>query len=379
MTADHGKKYGLMLKVCLTAMVFCSFTGKLPAQEPALKDVFAGHFLVGCAFDSAQLFESNRFALPIVVKHFNSITPENSLKWENVHPSFDEYNFATADSLVLFGEKHNMFIIGHTLVWHNQTPGWVFRNQNGQFLTRDELLERMRGHIETVVGRYKGKIHGWDVVNEALEEDGTLRQSEWLKIIGEDYIEKAFEYAHQADPDAELYYNDFSLENEPKRNGAAELIRKLQAGGVKIDGVGLQGHYKIDWPTAEQLDSTIKVFGKFNLKVMITELDIDVLPYATIDFSADINLNVAQREELNPYKDGLPDSADNLLAARYSEMFDVLVNNSAVVRVTFWGVTDKDSWLNDWPVIGRSNYPLLFDRNGNPKRAYKAVVEKYLK
>jgi len=240
---------------------------------------------------------------------------------------------------------------------------------------RDTLLARMRDHIRAVVGRYKGRIKGWDVVNEALNEDGTMRQSLWMKIIGDDYIAKAFQLAHEADPEAELYYNDYSLENEAKRNGAVELIKKLKAQGVTITGVGLQGHNKMDWPSVEQQDATIAAFGKLGVKVMITELDIDVLPAASQHRGADITLNVELQTKLNPYANGLPDSVQQALAKRYADLFGVyLKHRDVITRVTFWGVADGDSWLNYWPVKGRTSYPLLFDRDGKPKSAFDAVI-----
>jgi len=348
-----------------------------PAKEsPALKDAFKNNFLIGAALNQFQFTGRDTIAATIVKEQFNSISPENALKWMSIHPKLDSYNFKDADSYVEFGEKNNMFIVGHTLVWHSQVPRWVFQDDNGNPLDRETLLNRMRDHIQTVVGRYKGKIKGWDVVNEALNDDGTLRQTQWMKIIGEDYIEKAFQFAHEADPDAELYYNDYSLPNPSKRNGAITLIKNLQSKGIKISGVGMQGHYKMDWPTTAQVDSTIKAFAELGIKVMITEFDIDALPQATFNMGADVSLSVEAREKLNPYKDGLPDSVQQLLAERYAGLFNVFVNNSASVsRVTFWGVTDRDSWLNNWPVRGRTSYPLLFDRNGDPKPAYDAVIK----
>ena len=357
-------------------LVFILFKQAFTQEDLNLKNVFTGYFLIGVALGTEQILEEDEIAAPLITKHFNSITAENAMKWERIHPSLDEYNFELTDRFISFGEYHNMSIIGHTLIWHQQTPEWVFKNEDRNTLDRDGLLKRMSDHINTVVGRYKGKIKGWDVVNEALNEDGSLRNSEWLNIIGEDYLLKAFEFAHQADLNAELYYNDFSLENEPKRKGAIELIRKLKANGIKIDGVGLQGHYKMDWPTTAQLDSTIKAFADLGLKVMITELDIDVLPYKGLDYSADISLNVESREELNPYQNGLPEPMQQLLAERYSDLFKVLIsNNETVSRVTFWGIYDGDSWLNNWPVRGRTNYPLLFDREGEPKPAFEAVIK----
>jgi endo-1,4-beta-xylanase len=268
-----------------------------------------------------------------------------------------------------------MFVIGHTLAWHSQVPRWVFQDANGQPLTRDSLLQRLHDHIFTVVGRYKGRIKGWDVVNEALNEDGTLRQSPWLRIAGEDFITKAFEWAHEADPAAELYYNDYSLENAPKRNGAVTLIKKLQAAGVHVAAVGLQGHDKVDWPTAAQLDTTIAAFAALGVKVNITELDVDVLPPVGQNRGADVSFNAELQQRLNPWPQALPDSVQQKLATRYAELFNVLYKHRAhIARVTFWGVTDGDSWLNNWPVRGRTSYPLLFDRNGNPKPAFTAVV-----
>ena len=268
-----------------------------------------------------------------------------------------------------------MFIVGHNLVWHSQIPAWVFRDDKGNFVDRETLLKRMHDHIQTVVGRYKGRIQSWDVVNEALNEDGTLRQSLWLKIIGEDYIEKAFEYAHEADPQAQLTYNDYSLENRAKRKGALALIAKLKAQGIPVTSVGLQGHNSLEWPSVKEEDATLSAFARLGVKVVISELDIDVLPRAAQQQSADVSLNVEQDPKLNPYAGGLPQSMQRKLARRYADLFRVyLKHRDVITRVTFWGVTDGDSWRNDWPVKGRTSYPLLFDRNGQPKPAFEAVI-----
>jgi endo-1,4-beta-xylanase len=343
--------------------------------QTTLKDAFKDAFRVGAAVNQAQFEGRDARGDAIVTAQFNTISPENVLKWESVHPRVDGYDFTAADRYVEFGERNHMFIIGHNLVWHNQTPRWVFQDEKGAPPGRGALLERMRDHIHTVVGRYKGRIGGWDVVNEALNEDGALRQSQWMKIIGEDYLAKAFEFAHEADPQAELYYNDYNLENEAKRKGAIALIRKLQGQGVPITAVGLQSHDKLDWPMVEQQDATIAAFAELGVKVNITELDIDVLPRATQQSGADVSLNVEARAKLNPYASGLPDAVQQALAKRYAELFAVfLKHRGTITRVTFWGVTDGDSWLNNWPVRGRTSYPILFDRNGKPKAAFDAVM-----
>jgi endo-1,4-beta-xylanase len=343
---------------------------------PTLKEAYQGCFLVGAALNPAQFTDQAPAEDAIIKAQFNSISPENVLKWVIVHPRPGFYNFTLSDKYVNFGKKNHMFIIGHTLVWHSQVPKWVFEDEKGNPLTRDALLARMKDHIDTVVGRYKGRINGWDVVNEALNEDGTLRQSQWEKIIGDDYIEKAFEYAHAADPKAELYYNDYSLENEAKRKGAIEIVKRLQAKGIPITGVGVQDHVHMDWPTPEQIDATITDFGKLGVKVMFTEVDIDVLPAAVQGQTADVSVNVASNPKLNPYPNGLPDAMQKKLADRYAALFSAYAKHCGLVtRVTLWGVTDGDSWKNNWPVQGRTNYPLLFDRNAKPKPAFFAVIQ----
>jgi endo-1,4-beta-xylanase len=359
--------------VCVTLALVMSSNAQ---NQPSLKDAYKGCFMVGAALNAGEFTGQNQPADAIIKEQFNAVSPENVLKWESLHPQSGVYDFALADKYVEFGEQNHMFIIGHNLVWHSQVPKWVFEDEKGNPVSRKVLLDRMRNHITTVVGRYKGRINGWDVVNEALNEDGTLRQSPWLKIIGDDYIEKAFRFAHKADPQAQLYYNDYSLENEAKRRGALELVRKLKAKGIPIYGVGLQDHVSLDWPTVDQVDTTITEFGQLGVKVMITELDVDVLPRAASNHTADVSVKVAADPKLNPYPDGLPEAVQQQLARRYADLFGAYGRHCGLVmRVTFWGVTDKDSWKNDWPVKGRTNYPLLFDRNAQPKPAFDAVIQ----
>jgi endo-1,4-beta-xylanase len=345
------------------------------AAPPTLKDAYKGDFLIGAAINVAQFTGQDGRGDAIIETQFNSISPENALKWAYIQPRIDAYSFDLPDRYVAFGERNHMYIVGHCLVWHNQLPDWVFKDDQGKLVSREILLQRMHDHIRSVVGRYKGRIKSWDVVNEALNDDGTLRQSMWLKIIGDDYIAKAFQYAHEADPDAELAYNDYGLENKPKRNGAIVLIKKLQAQGVPITSVGLQGHDNLTWPSVEQQDATISAFADLHVKIAISELDIDVLPQATAEGGAEVTMNVNGDPTLDPYAKGLPDSVQEELAHRYAELFRVYLKHRHVVkRVTLWGVSDGDSWLNHWPVKDRTNFPLLFDRNGLPKPAFDAVI-----
>jgi len=366
-------KARLMVRsAALVAIIAYAATAQAPAS---LKDAYRGDLTIGAAINAAQITGQDSRGDAIVEEQFASISPENVLKWERIHPQAETYDFTLADQYVAFGQKHHMFTVGHCLVWHNQVPDWVFHDDKGNLVDRETLLKRMHDHIQTVVGRYKGRIQSWDVVNEALNEDGTLRQSLWMKIIGEDYIAKAFQYAHEADPQAQLTYNDYSLEVPAKRAGALALIAKLKAEGVPVTSVGLQGHDSLTWPSVEDEDATISAFAKLGVKVAITELDIDLMPRATRQQTADVSLSIRQDAKLNPYVDGLPESEQQQLAKRYADLFAVyLKHRGDVTRVTFWGVTDGDSWLNNWPIRGRTSYPLLFDRSGQPKPAFQAVV-----
>jgi endo-1,4-beta-xylanase len=356
--------------LCFSAAAWSGADG----EEPALKRLAPG-FRIGAAINQAQGDGADPVAAAIVARHFDTITNENLLKWEGVHPEPNRYDFEPADSYVAFGEKHGMFVVGHTLVWHQQTPGWVFAGPDGGRVDRETLLARMREHIQAVVGRYRGRIHGWDVVNEALDEDGTLRRTPWLEIIGEDYVAKAFEYAHAADPQAELYYNDYNLWKGAKRAGALRIVRELRERGLRVDGVGEQGHWLIDGPSLAEIEATLVEIGAAGFKALISELDVDPLPRRDEMYGADLDLRTKLRAETDLYRDGLPPEVQERLARRYAEIFVLfLKHRDTLARVTFWGVTDAQSWLNNFPVPGRTNHPLLWDRAGRPKPAFDAVV-----
>jgi endo-1,4-beta-xylanase len=369
----------LMIRRSLLFLLIAGLPAALPGQT-SLKDAFNKYFYIGAALNPGHFTESNAMESALVKQQFSSITPENDMKWERIHPRADAglagYNFEAADKYVEFGEKNHMFIIGHCLVWHSQVPRWVFQDTEGKPLTRDALLQRMHDHIAAVVGRYKGRVHGWDVVNEALNEDGTLRKSQWYNIIGEDFIAQAFKFAAEADPKAELYYNDYNLEYEAKRNGAIELVKKLQQQGVKITAIGTQSHHKIDRPSIQQIDDTFKAFKELGIKVAVTELDVDLLPAVTRQPTADISVRAEATANSDPYTAGLPDEMQKALSKRYADIFAVYLKYKGLLtRVTFWGVTDRYSWLNNFPAPGRTNYPLLFDREGKPKTAFDAVIQ----
>ena len=344
------------------------------APGPSLREAYAGAFLIGAAINEDQIRGADPRGNAVVEAQFNTITPENAMKWGPLHPAEGVYDFSLADAYVAYGEAHGLFVVGHALVWHEQTGDWVFEHLDGTPLARDELLARMKDHIDTVVGRYRGRVGGWDVVNEALADDGSLRDTPWRGIIGDDYIEQAFRFAHAADPTAELYYNDYAIENPGKRAGAVRLVQGLRDAGAFVTGTGIQAHMTLRWPTPGALDSAIVDLARLG-SVMITELDVTVLPGSQDDQSADIRRHEDDTPEMNPFPNGLPADMQQRLADRYAEVFSVLSRRrESVARVTFWGVTDGDSWLNGWPIAGRTNYPLLFDRAGRPKPAFGAAI-----
>lgn len=298
------------------------------------------------------------------------------MKWMYIHPEQEVFHFEQADKLVNLATENDMFLVGHTLVWHSQLAPWVFRSAHGDTIDNAELTRRLKNHISTIVGRYKGKIKGWDVVNEALEEDGSYRKSPFFTIGGEEFIEHAFRFAQEADPDAELYYNDYNLINADKRDGAIRLVNTLKGKGIKIDGVGIQAHWSLQEPAIEEIETAIEMYAATGVKVMFTELDISVLPSPWEKSTAEVSTRFENNAAMNPYPKQLPDSVQTQLAARYAAIFRLFNKHSdKISRVTFWGLHDGLSWKNNFPIRGRTDYTLLFDRDRNPKKAFEAVIQ----
>jgi Beta-1,4-xylanase len=369
------KSYYFVISFMVIAL-FPNCKAEESKSEKALQEALKGKFLIGVAMNADQITGKDTAGVRLIKEHFNSITPENCMKSEVLQPEEGKFDFALADQYVDFGQKNNMFIVGHTLIWHSQAPKWFFVDKDGKDVSREVLIERMKNHIYTVVGRYKGRVNGWDVVNEAIEDDGSFRKSKFYEIIGEDYIRLAFEFAREADPEAELYYNDYSMSKEGKRNAVVKMVRNLQSQGVKIDGIGMQGHMTMDFPTLEEEEKSIVAFSETGVKVMITELDLTVLPSPGTKVSADVALSYEYQKQLNPYPNGLPDSVAQAAHDRYAEFFRLFLRHADKIdRVTMWGLTDGDSWRNNWPVPGRTDYPLLFDRNYQPKPIVETIIK----
>lgn len=334
-------------------------------NHKGLKDYYKNYFPIGVAVGPRNLAGEEA---QLILQEFNSLTPENAMKMGPIHPEENRYYWKDADSIVAFAQRHQLRVRGHNLCWHNQTPGWMFIDSNGIPVSKDILLKRLKAHITSVVNRYKGKLYAWDVVNEAISDKPGeyLRNSKWLQICGEEYIAKAFEYAHEADPNALLFYNDYNEISPVKREKIYKLVKGLKDAGVPIHGIGLQAHWAINEPSAKQLDSTIKQFENLGLKVQITELDISVYP-------KEHNARARRTEDtitsFTPQKEQLQLEMYKMsfaLFRRYKHLFS---------GITFWNLSDKNSWLDNFPVKNRKDYPLLFDQHLQPKKAYLEVVK----
>jgi len=360
---------------CATLAALKSNAICFAAEETGLKDAFKGDFYVGTAISGNNMQESRREYLDLLAREFSAITMENNMKWGVVHPDEDTWNWEIPDKFVDFGEKNSMFILGHTLVWHSQMARNGFVDSDGNRLSRDVMLQRMQNHIRTLVGRYKGRVTAWDAVNEAVDEDKGWRQSLWFQIIGDDFMDYAFRYAHDADPEADLFYNDYNMHNPGKRQFVVQWVEGALKRGIPISGIGMQGHVGLGYPDITEFEKSIVAYGETGLQVHITEMDVDVLPQASRRTGAEISDNFQYAEELNPYVDGLPEEIGKKLADRYVEFFKMFLRHRDVIkRVTFWATGDGESWKNNFPVRGRTNYPLMFDRNYERKACYKAVI-----
>lgn len=328
-----------------------------------LKDYYRDYFPIGVAISLRAPAGEER---ELILKHFNSVTPENAMKPGPIHPEENRYNWNDADKIVDFAVQNNLKVRGHTLCWHQQTADWFFKDNNGNKVSKEVLLERLRQHINTVVNRYKGKIYAWDVVNEAVDDNpnNLLRNSLWYEICGEDFIVKAFEYAHAADPEALLFYNDYNTERPEKRERVYKLLKMLIEKKVPIHGVGLQGHWSIFEPSESELKTAIEQFSSLGLKVQITELDVSIYKWEKLD-----------RKRNEGESDAFTPELEQKQIEQYKMFFRIFrANRNVLTGITFWNVSDRYSWLDFYPVRGRKNFPLLFDQQLKPKRVYWEVV-----
>lgn len=375
-------KMNLLLGLAMAAG--STFLARAQESTESLKDVYRDAFLVGGAVNGSIVSGRDKKGQDVVLRQFNSITSENDMKAAVVNPRPGQFNFRAADEFVEFGEANKMFIIGHTLVWHNQTPSWFFEDDDGKPKSKEQVIERMRSHIEKVAGRYAGRVQAWDVVNEVIDNDGSYRPTTWVKGVGDgdELVRLAFKFASEYAPDTELYYNDFNAWRPEKRDGIVRMVKMLKDAGIRIDGVGIQGHWGLNFPKNRYIEEAIDAYAALGVKVMITELDVDVLPLTREGQIIGQSMSEPQfqleefEEFLDPYKEGLPAEVENQLSDRYAELFGIFyAKRDKISRVTLWGVNDGMSWKNGYPIPRRTNYPLLFDRNHEPKSAFEAVLK----
>ncbi|WP_457933661.1 endo-1,4-beta-xylanase [Pseudoalteromonas sp. SCSIO 43210] len=354
------------------------------AQDQGLKNTFVDSFKMGVAVNQDIVTGKNAAAQSIIAKQFNTVTLENAMKAEVIYPQQGKVDFSGADAFIDFAKQNNMFTVAHTLVWHNQTPDWFFTNSKNEPNTPAQQLEQMRKHIELVAGRYKNKVDAWDVVNEVIADDGSYRPTVWVNRVGDGdtMVKAAFKYAQQYSPNTELYYNDFNAWRPEKRDGIIRMIKMLQKEGIRIDGIGIQAHWGLNFPKMQYIEQAIDAYAALGIKVMLTELDIDVLPLTKEGqiTGTDMMKPQFQLEEfetyLDPYKNGLPSDVEAQLNARYKALFELFyAKRDKIDRVTFWGLHDGMSWKNDYPIPNRTNYPLLWDRNLNPKPVIKTIAD----
>ena len=361
------KKYSFIVFV----IVLNIQTTSAQDSTASLKEIFKDDFLIGTAMDAAQIEEQDSVANHLIKQQFNAVTPENCMKAEVIEPSWNNFNFDLADKLVSYAANNNIKINAHNMIWHSQLPLFMRNMQS-----TDSVKQYFEHHITTVAQHYDGKVYSWDVVNEALNEDGTLRKDIFLDKLGDNYIVEAFRLAQKASSNSKLYYNDYNIEQPAKRAGAIAIIKKIQAAGVRIDGVGIQGHWRYNNVPMADIEESIKEFSALGIEVMFTELDLGVLRNPWDNATADVNAVAKGDSTMNPYANGLPDSVEQVQSKAYADLFKLFLKyKENISRITFWGVNDAQSWLNDWPIHGRTNYPLLFDRNFKPKPAFYSVIE----
>ena len=363
------------------AMASAAFAQKTTQTDmPTLQEVMGPYFLVGAAVNTDLTDGKTPDVEKVVQAQFNQVVAENCMKGEENHPEVNRFDFSDGDRLAEWAQKNGKTLTGHCLVWHSQPPKWMFTDKKGNLVSRETLIGRMYNHIMTVMTHYKGKVKGWDVVNEAIQDDGSYRQSLYYKIIGPEFIELAFQFAHEADPDAELYINDYSMAKPAKREAYVKLLRQFKAKGLRIDAIGMQSHNGYDYPDYTEYEKSIEAFAAEGVKVMLTELDMNMLPNPHGFSGADISQNFELQKKYNPYVDGLDKKAQKLFNQRYLDLFRIIERHKDVIsRVTFWGTTDESSWLNGWPIQGRTNYPLLIDRNCQMKPVVKDIVKLFAK
>lgn len=379
-----------MRRLHLLALV-AFLTTTLSAQS--LKDAYAAYWRMGVSVNQWEVAAEKAVKegisysgassldqtadYPLIAQHFGWVVPENCMKCEVIHPEEDRYDFTLADQLVAKAQANGQHVVGHCLIWHSQCAPWFFVDKDGKQVSAEVLKQRMHDHIFTILNHFRGKIEAWDVVNEAFEDNGTLRHSKFYEILGEEFIPLAFQYAHEADPTIELYYNDYSMYKPEKVKAVVNFFRPLMAKGLRVDAIGMQGHLFLgdeDYPTL--YEKSIREIATLGIPAQFTELDLSVLPNPYAMAGANISANFEYTKEIDPYTEGLPAEMQEQADQFWVDFFQMLMRNKEnVLRVTYWCFNDANSWRNDWPVKGRTEYATLFDRQSCPKSTVQKLID----
>lgn len=376
-----------MKKIILSAALFCSLGISAQNNMQLRKLIPAENILIGATVNqwlvaadlglsehqiddpSYKLVGSRdemKVEMNLVPQEFNCVTAENCMKSEVISPKKGIYDFVLADQFIEYAQKHNLTVIAHAPIWHSQCARWLCHNEDGSLVSKEQLKENMRNYINTVYGHFRGKVKGYDVVNEAIEDDGSYRNSDFYKIMGEEFVDWAFLCAQEADPNVELYYNDYSMSEPGKRETVVKMVKRLKSKGIRIDAVGLQTHIGMDFPDLKEYEKSIKAFIEAGVDVQLTETDMSILPNPYT--GADVATRFQYTPDKDPYKDGITKEQLKPWQKRFKQLFAIVNKYSDhVKRVTFWGTTDASSWKNDFPIHGRTDYPLPFDREGKFK------------
>lgn len=376
--------------ICLLAFL------PLPCIGQTLKDAYRDYWYTGISVNqwqvkadltgtnvhnvTGQVSNDQTSDWPVIVDNFNFVVAENCMKCEVIHPKEGIYDFTLADQFVDKARAAGMRILGHCLIWHSQCAPWFHYDEQGNLVSPEVLKKRMREHIFTIVNHFRGRIDAWDVVNEAFEDDGTPRKSLFYQILGSDYIPLAFQYAHEADPTAELYYNDFSMNKATKVEGVANFFRPLIKQGLPITAIGMQGHMILEDNTdnrlIKQYEHSIETIASLGIPTFFSELDISVLPNPYGFSGANVSDQFAYRPEMDPYIKGLSKEKTLELEQFWVDFYRMLISHHEdIIRVNFWCLNDANSWRNDFPINGRTDYATLFDRQSKPKPFVKKLIE----
>ena len=349
----------------------------LPLHAQSLAEAYRDYWYTGVSVNQWEVEGNQESHWDVITKNFNWVVAENCMKCEVIHPQEGVYDFTLADKFVDKAKAAGLKVQGHCLIWHSQCAPWFHFDKDGKLVSREELKKRMREHIYTIVSHFKGRIDAWDVCNECFEDDGSPRKSLFWQILGTDYIPLAFQYAHEADPNVQLFYNDYSMNKPTKVEGVANFFRPLIEQGLPVTAIGMQGHMILEdaKELLPQYDHSIKTIAALGVPTFFSELDLSVLPNPYGFSGANVSDRFTYTPEKDPFKDGLTKEKEAEINQYWVDFYKMLIpHKDNILRVNFWCLNDANSWRNDFPIQGRSDYATLYDRQNQPKGMIQEII-----